>query len=152
MILPIPLPRTHALDTLEPILNDPAYFRPTDYYSVKPSMLLHIERAVIEIEAQLAAVSEERLQQIISRLMLHFPLSNAGNRHHISNDYFEMLFEYPEDLLCAAYQHVLKHHKCDFLPRIADLVAFMEPEMMRRKSVERRLEILLQRIEAEVDA
>jgi len=83
------------------------------------------------IEAQLAPVPLDRLKQVVARLMIHFPL--VGEHHHrFFNYYLACLKPYPEDLLCAAYQHVLRHHSAGGTPKIADFLAFMDPEMNHR--------------------
>jgi len=153
MIVTIAQPCTTALEGLDSLLRDPRYFLSRGNYRVSPTLRLQIELAIHEIEAQLAPVPEERLKQVISRLMLHFPCPISEKQHRVFADYSDMLREFPEDLLCAAYQHVLKHHKYYTLPKIADIIAFMEPEINHRRTKHRKLTILLQQTtEAEVTA
>lgn len=112
------------------------------YSSHSPAQTLH------EIETRLAPVSTERLRQIISRLMLHFPCPPGDKQHRLFAEYSDTLKDFPEDLVCAAYQHVLKHHQLSTLPRIADLLAFMEPEMSHRRRQHQALLYQMERVEA----
>ncbi|MDX1974439.1 MAG: hypothetical protein SFT92_02060 [Rickettsiales bacterium] len=136
-----------ALNALHSILQDSNYFRPNGAYTVSLSLRGQIETAVEESDAMIQAASESFVQQIVQRLMTHFPPSSREAEQRLTEDYIQMLRDYPEDLLAAAYHHVLKHHKYNNLPKIADLTIVMEPEMMHRKSIRNRLEILLRQTE-----
>ena len=150
MMLPVEChTSTPALDVLEPVLKDASYFVPRGTTRASATLRSTIEQALYEIEAQLSSVPLTGLKQIISRLMLHFPCPAGEKQERICNDYTEMLCDFPEDLLCAAYQHILKHHKYHTLPKIADLLTFMEPELGRRRTIKRKLDILLQQTETE---
>jgi len=131
--------KSSALKTLTPFLHDDAVTTP----SIRPQ----VEQAIDECDAQLTPVPAERLKQVMARLMLHFGYDGAKART-LCADYSGMLQHYPEDLLCAAYLHVLKHYSA--LPPASEFIAFMEPEMRYRKTVRRRLETLLEETEAAV--
>ncbi len=128
---------TIALDALLPILHEPAYFTRVGGLRVSPLLYPQIEQAIGEVEAQLTPASTERLQQILGRLMLHY----ASARD--MSDYIKLLSLYPEDLLCAAYQHILRHRTQPTMPGACELVAFMEPELARRKACLHKLTLLL---------
>lgn len=80
-------------------------------------------------EIKLTPVPMDRLRQIIARLFMHYRCDENGERA-IKQRYMNVLKHYPEDLLCAAYIHVVKHS--GVMPEPCDLIAFMEPEMQYR--------------------
>jgi len=133
-----------ALEALTPILTDSRYFHQSDDFRISQSLRPQIEQAIMESDATLAPAPIERIRQIVARLILHFSNLETDQEQNICTDYIAMLQEYPEDLLCAAHQNVLRHHKGNSLPRIADFLTFMEPEMSRRKAVRCKLDILQQ--------
>ena len=145
-------PPKGALEALNPLLMDARYYLCRSDYRASPTLLPQIEQAIEEIDMQLAAAPLECIKQIVARLMLHFPGDPNQKHNSIGADYTLMLQGYPEDLLCAAYQNVLKHHKQNSLPKIADLLNFMEPEIGRRRAVRHKLEILQKQIQKEVSA
>ena len=149
MIIATNYPSKGALEALTPVLHDPRYFIHRTEYHVSPQLRPQIEAAIEEIDAQLAPAPAERIEQIVMRLMLHFPTPSGTDKHRLCTDYADMLQDFPEDMLCAAYQHVLKHHKYHTLPKIADLLAFMEPEITRRRTVRRKLDILHKQTQVE---
>lgn len=134
-----------ALEGLADVLADNSYFLPRGARRVSTDVRTRTQAALVEIEARLRPVSQERLSQIVSRLMLHF--CSGDKNHRVFSDYCAMLAEFPEDLLCAAYQHVLKHHKYNNLPKIADLIAVIDPELTHRRTLKRKLEWLMQQAE-----
>ena len=107
----------------------------------------HLEPLLQEAEAQLQPVTSDRLAQILRRLMLHFSCPETQ-----IDEYSQALKHFPEDLLCAAYQHTLLHHVHPAMPSVGSLIGFMEPEMTHRKTILRGLQWLLQRAEAGVGA
>jgi len=131
-----------ALDALAPVLKDSRYFTHRSEHRVSPSLRPQVEAAIAEMEAQLTPASAERIHQIVHRLILHFSCVAGERKESVCEDYTAMLASYPEDLLWSAYQHVLKHHKYNSLPKIADLLAFIEPEMAYRRTQRRKLDIL----------
>jgi len=133
---------TGALSALNPILDDTQYFQGKNRLS--PALRPQIEQAIEEIENQLVPASQDRVEQIVLRLMLHFPSFPEEHKTRLCGDYTSMLQNFPEDMLCAAYQYVLKHHQSNALPRIADFLAFMEPEVERRKIIRQKLAVLLE--------
>lgn len=138
-----------ALEALEPVLSDARYFHPRRDHVVSAKLAPQIAAATTEVEALLAPVKSERAVQIISRLMLHFPCTEGQKESRVRSDYAMMLSECPEDLLCAAYQHILKHHKYNTLPKIADFQAFIEPELNYRRALKRKLSILQSQLETQ---
>jgi uncharacterized protein YdaU (DUF1376 family) len=144
-----PMISRRALDALKPVLSDSKYFLRSSGYRISPSLLPQIESAMMENDGLLAPASMERIKQIITRLMLHFPVAYGQDKAEVTNDYVQMLREYPEDLLCAAYAHILGHHKYNSLPKLADIIGFMEPEISMRKTTQRKLIVLQQQAKEE---
>ena len=142
---------THALEALTPVLKDSRYFLHRSEHRASPSLRPQVEAALVEMEAQLTPATPLRIYQIVQRLMLHFSCAAGERKESVCADYAAMLADYPEDLLCAAYQHILKHHKYNSLPKIADLLAFMEPEMAYRRTQRRKLDILHKQTLAEAN-
>ena len=144
MFISTPRVSHSAIDSLKNILRESKYFMHRTEYRVSKTLAPQINAALEEIDAQLLPATMERIKQIITRLMMHFPAPAGELKQSIFSDYAAMLQGYPEDLLCAAYQHVMKHHKYNSLPKIADLLSFMEPEMNQRRATRKKLEILQQ--------
>lgn len=70
------------------------------------------------------------LHRIYSRLCFHcavVPERYAPQRMK----FIETLLPYPEDLICAAYHHLIRH-RC-VMPTHQDFIDFMEPEFTRRQ-------------------
>jgi hypothetical protein len=101
--------------------------------------------SLYDLEAQLTPAPRGRVAQIVARLMVHYPRHEDSSR--LYSAYVEALSNYPEDLLCAAYRHVLAHHAGPAMPPLEALVAFMEPAMAQRKAAWRAL--AMQQAEAE---
>lgn len=99
-----------------------------------------IALAYDEMKYRLQPVDHARIKQIISRLFMHFPPPPNISLPSLMLEYCEALQSYPEDLLCAAYQHVVMHYKHPSLPRAEQLVAIMEPELIYRRAMLHRLE------------
>ena len=145
MIIATPsYPSKNALKSLASILQNNHYFLDHTLCRISSNLAPQIDQALDEINELLIPASYERINQIISRLLLHFPSSIALHPSRIKADYIAMLQPFPEDLICASYQHVLMHHESPCLPKIADLLIFMEPEMACRQTIQRKLHILRQ--------
>jgi hypothetical protein len=90
---------------------------------------------VLHARPDLSAIPQDRLDQIMARLQLHFP--------KLSGTIEDALGDYPEDLVCAAYRHLLTHHRSPVPPGVSDFIAFMEPEMTaRRRNALRKYEVM----------
>lgn len=98
-----------------------------------------LQDALSDLDRQLAPIAAERLAQIAMRLMFHYPKMTAETYRH----YLLQLKYYPEDLVCAAYQHALRHGGQN-VPQSADMILFMQPEMNYRRACREKLEHLLQ--------
>lgn len=88
-------------------------------------------------QPSLTPVAPERLQQIVSRLLLHFSSDDYLGQEHVARNYMAALMNYPEDLLCAAYHNVLLHYTGRTMPSLSYFFTFMDPEMQRRQSLAR---------------
>jgi hypothetical protein len=144
--------KSDALEDLAHLLDDNSYFLPHGAKRIPPNMRCQVELAKQEVDNRLSPIAPERLSQIVSRLMLHFSTTPEKKWQYVYADYCDMLKGFPEDLLCAAYQHVLKHHKSNSLPRIADLVSIIDPEVLHRRTQRHKLLWLLQQLDVEVEA
>ena len=86
-----------------------------------------------------AHASEDRIRQIVTRLMLHFACP-AGEKaaKHLRRLHCELLHGSLRTRSCAAYQHVLKNHKYNSLPKIADFLTFMQSRKWPAANILRR--------------
>ena len=130
-----------ALQILQPILNDPQYSFLKGSAMSEAKLAAYITQASDEANAGLTPVSIERLRQIVGRLMLHFNSAN-DELANITSTYINVLKEYPEDLICAAYQHILMNYKLTAMPGVVEFVDFMEPERIRRQHVLEKVKVL----------
>lgn len=74
------------------------------------------------------------LDQMYSRLCFH--CGAASERHtHKRARFVASLISYPDDLLCAAYQHISHHLLPSRVPTEAEFIEFMTPEFERRQSI-----------------
>lgn len=105
-------------------------------------------QALRDIELRLEPIPQERLQQILARFFLHYGLSGE----HIFLHYQQALQPYPEDLLCAAYHWILRHHAPAPAPAPADFLSFMQPAFLHRQSLARALARYVQQLEQEENA
>lgn len=87
----------------------------------------------------LTPIGEERLSQLVTRLLLHFRPPEGEKQQRIFARYMQALKDYPEDLLCAAYRHMLSHHS-GRLPSIRELTEFMDPAMQYRRLVQQAID------------
>lgn len=138
---------TTALSTLSSILEDSNYFPPQGKCAISPSMLPQLQTALAEAEGLIIPILPERLHQLLTRLFMHFPLLQPEMQQCLMINYIQTLKEYPEDLLCAAYHHVSRHHEHQTIPKLADIVAFIEPEFVFRHEQKRKIETLIRKIE-----
>lgn len=139
-------PANPAITSLHGILHDPSYFMPQGGCIPPAKLQSKLECALDEAEAQLTPAPSDIIEQLVSRLMMHFPCKES-QREQVFSDYVHALSHIPEDILCAAYQHILSHHKYHTLPKVADFITFADPEIAQRKSTKRKVEILLKRLE-----
>jgi hypothetical protein len=82
---------------------------------------------------KLTTISTERLTQIVSRLLFHFPVEGKEAQKLIFSNFMDKLSHYPEDLVCAAYQHILSHRATYTVPSPEDFITIMEPELQYRQ-------------------
>lgn len=71
------------------------------------------------------------LERLLKRLFLHYRIPQEASAR-IHSQYREALQHYPEDLICAAYQHIVQNHALTTLPKPEAFLAFMQPEYQRR--------------------
>lgn len=74
----------------------------------------------------------ELLHQIFTRLCFHYGLDIEGSDTK-RNYFIASLMSYPDDLVCAAYHHLLKHPSPQHFPTPEDFILFMQPEFHRRQ-------------------
>ncbi len=72
------------------------------------------------------------LDQLFSRLCFHAGATPEQFSHRRER-FIRSLASYPEDLLCAAYQHILHHLPASRLPTEEEFIEFMTPEFTRRQ-------------------
>ena len=71
------------------------------------------------------------LHQIFSRLCFHYGL-DVDSALPVREHFIASLQHYPEDLLCAAYHHELRHTEGVSFPAPESFIEFMQPEFFRR--------------------
>ncbi len=84
--------------------------------------------AVICLESQLCPVSSDILHGICAHIARRFNYT-----HEDWNGAFKLLSSYPEDLVCAAYHHILRLHWPNCNALLASMIELMEPEFHYRK-------------------
>jgi len=146
VLLPIHSP-CEALQLLAPLLRDDAETLPQR--QVSPHLRPAIEQALATVEARLQPISKEYLRQILARFFLHY---GKDIRPHEFAYYQHALQRYPEDLVCAGYQYLLRHHFSPKAPLADDFVAFIQPEFLHREALQRKLAWLAEKSCAEVFA
>ncbi len=75
------------------------------------------------------------LDHIYSRLCFHCGVSPERYNHKRAR-FIAALGTYPDDLLCAAYQHISRHLCPARVPTEAEFISFMTPEFERRQMAE----------------
>jgi hypothetical protein len=96
-----------------------------------------LHRAIDHAQAALRPMDAERLRSLVTRLTLHY---GGDLRARELGFYMNTLRHYPEDLLCAAYYHLVRSSG-NQRPTTAMFSAFMQPEYARREA---QLHTLLQ--------
>jgi hypothetical protein len=81
------------------------------------------------IEMQLMPITSEVLHPLVSRLLQYCDYSHAQWVRCV-----ETLSVYPEDLLSAAYHHVIHRPVHNFDQMLESMQSFMGPEMRYRKT------------------
>ena len=72
------------------------------------------------------------LETMFARLCFHAGATpEQFSRRRIR--FIESLSPYPDDLLCAAYQHLLHHTRVGQMPGVDAFIEFMAPEFARRQ-------------------
>lgn len=74
---------------------------------------------------------KQLLMQIFSRLCFHYG-AHPDMYQARRKSFVARLEHYPEDLICACYQHLLRHQAPAQLPNVDDFIAFIMPEYERR--------------------
>ncbi|MDX2074494.1 MAG: hypothetical protein SFX19_09070 [Alphaproteobacteria bacterium] len=74
----------------------------------------------------------QMLDHIYSRLCLHCGVE-AERYNHKRKRFIAALGSYPDDLLCAAYQHISHHLSPARMASEQDFIAFMEPAFRLRQ-------------------
>ncbi len=143
--------RPSAIQTLEPFLCDKNFFTACNEHIHTSQFAIQLKQGLKEIEAKLVPIPAERLEQITSRLFLHFRCGENEQRQ-ISAEYRQSLQKYPEDLVCAAYQNILLHSSKSTLPGVSDFCQFMNPELQRRRTIQLKLIILSGKANAHINA
>ncbi len=93
---------------------------------------IYVDRPVLE------PINIASLKQIVARLMIHFTRETRTEPEKIRSYYIEKLKEYPEDLVCASYFHVLA--RCSgAMPKLADFLDFITPAYQHRKAMRQKL-------------
>lgn len=141
MLTPLPRRASGALEKLSPFLKPNAPARPL------PAELL--SRGLHEIGEKLTPIAPARLRQLLSRMTLHYPLPPGERPHRLVEAYAAALAHYPEDLLCAAYCHLLHFHPPGIMPCVGDIEAVIGAEYSHRLMLRRRLSWLARRAVAE---
>lgn len=72
------------------------------------------------------------LKQIFGRLCFHTGF-DAEAREEDCQRFVNTLAPYPEDLICAAYHHLMRHPEETHLHMENDFIDFMAPEYARRQ-------------------
>ena len=102
--------------------------------------MINLDKLLANAEKSLEPVSDERLTQIIRRILFHFKSTTDAESEAIFNNYYNTLRRYPEDLICAAYVRMLWHCEGGSVPHPADFIAVMEPEMRHRTLLFKQLD------------
>lgn len=74
---------------------------------------------------------QQTLKQIFCRLCFHTGFDPKA-REGECRRFVEALAPYPEDLICAAYHHLMRHPEETHLHMECDFIDFMAPEYARR--------------------
>lgn len=138
---------TPALDALKPILANADYFLPGRAATLAPAMKPQVEAALREAQVLAAPASSAEVSAAVSRIFAHFPPGSGDAARQRFADYCQLLAEYPADLLHGACRHVITTHKYHTLPKIADLAAFADPELTRRRFTIVKLQKILAKME-----
>ena len=78
---------------------------------------------------------ETVVTSIVERLISHYASSRSEvDLAIIVADWCACLAEYPEDLLIRGYRYLLKIHRWNTLPKIADMVAYCQDDYFGRRA------------------
>ncbi|MCI5049558.1 MAG: DUF1376 domain-containing protein [Rickettsiales bacterium] len=133
-----------AIDSLKPILNDVQYFVPNGK-RVSGALRVQIDAALVECESWLAPMGLDMAEALVARLWRMFPSRDVA--HAAQSDYSAWFARYPADLCEEAYGVLLEQHRYPSVPKIADFVPHVQPQMQYRQLTQQRLHKLHAQLE-----